>query len=398
MRPNTLSAGELFEARVARLLQAEGAFARRRINLETQYGEKFKTITDIDVLAFEFRPDLSARLTAVECKTTEARSQPATGDRLLWLAGVRRLVRADRAILASGRRVEPHQRTLAGELGCEVLDATDIERREVTQRLAADGQFGAHDPLLLAEEHEVFAAIKDLPELKRLYWFSRAELWLSPPIPALKRAFGALRHLSGRWSTALPNEEKRSVEWLARNISVGAVLALVRVAGVAYGMGEEAFSLYLRERLAEGVASYQAMTEISRQVDKYVVAVMAKAGASPSVSASAMGAFAPEPPSYADPLLEVVIRLAGSPHAASRLPILADFAMASAYGVSGADERGDPEAARLLRLVTAFLEGQVRLPPQLTEFLRTESGNGLRPPPQTGLFDQQLDAPTPEGK
>ena len=96
--------GDMFEARVARLLTAEGAFVRRRVNLEAQFGHRFSTITDVDVLAFRFAPDLTLSVAAAECKTTEAKSQPGVGDRLLWLAGLRGLVDADTAFLATTKR------------------------------------------------------------------------------------------------------------------------------------------------------------------------------------------------------------------------------------------------------------------------------------------------------
>jgi len=76
--------GDLFERRVARVLYHEGAFARRRVILEPFFGERF-TVTDLDVLAFEFNAALSSTISIHECKTTETRNAPSAADRLLWM-------------------------------------------------------------------------------------------------------------------------------------------------------------------------------------------------------------------------------------------------------------------------------------------------------------------------
>lgn len=200
MNPTEPTKGELFEARVARLLRAEGALVRRRVNLEAQYGGRFRTITDIDVLGFDLSADLELRTTAVECKTTESKSQPGTGDRLLWVVGLRALVKADRAILATSRHAEPRVRELATDLGIETLDERDLLRREHILGLGGEIGFGLHHPQLLALERAVFETSKRDEELKRVYWFVRSELWLSAPPIALKRGLSALRLLGARWS------------------------------------------------------------------------------------------------------------------------------------------------------------------------------------------------------
>src|SRR4051812_2038653 len=103
------STGELFELRVARLLHAEGAFVRRRVNLDQQIGTRMQ-VTDLDVLAFFFDDTLRLRLEAGECKTAETKSAPSTKDRLLWLVGVNRLVGADHGFLATIKGVRDQDR------------------------------------------------------------------------------------------------------------------------------------------------------------------------------------------------------------------------------------------------------------------------------------------------
>src|SRR5207249_3846651 len=111
-------------------------------------------------------------------------------------------------------------------------------------------------------------------ELKRVYAFVRSELWLVPPVAALKRALGACRVLAARHSTDLADAERMAVEWLVAEVVVGITVALTRLAAESYRQPEEVFARHLAERLAEGLASYEAMQEIAKEVDKFMLGVM----------------------------------------------------------------------------------------------------------------------------
>src|SRR5205823_4280882 len=135
------------------------------------------------------------------------------------------------------------------------------------------------------------------------------------------------------------------------------------LAAESYRQPEEVFARHLTERLAEGLASYEAMREIAKEVDKYLLGVMRDSGVDETRAVAALGAFAPRPPSYTEPLLELISRLASSPAATTTLP----RAVEAAY-IDGVRPEG--EAGRLLRLVATFLERQGRLPAELLGPLR----------------------------
>src|SRR4051812_8657565 len=107
----------------------EGYFVRRRVNLERHFGERL-AVTDADVLVFDIGLTLDVRVVVGECKATEARGAPSAVDRLLWLSGVRRLLAADGAFLATTKDAPERIRGLAAELDVEILDERDIARRE----------------------------------------------------------------------------------------------------------------------------------------------------------------------------------------------------------------------------------------------------------------------------
>jgi len=377
--PRSPDKGELFECRVARLIAAEGAFVRRRINLDAQFGERF-TITDVDVLSFGFSATLELRKAAGECKTTDAKNAPSIGDRLLWSAGLARIVNADRTFVAVAKGARESERNLASLVGCELLDKRDIERREAVLGIAPTDPYGPHDPRLSRFRDGAKDLAKSDEDIRRLHRFVISELWLSPPIPALKKALGAARKLGERWSLELPETEKGAVEWLFTETVLGAIVALVQLAGLGYRQPEDVLARYLHERLAEGLADYRALREISRQVDKVVTAMLPRLGVDPARSVEAIGFFEPKPPSYVEPLTELVERLARQPAATAQLARLADARYALYLGADGSVEPqlGDVRAAsRLLRLVATFLRGQVRVPETLLEPLfQTSDGRG----------------------
>jgi hypothetical protein len=360
--------GEAFELRVARVLHGEGAFVRRRVNLDQDVGGRLQ-VTDLDVLAFFFDDTLRLRLETGECKTSEAKSAPSAKDRLLWLAGVNRLVEAEGGFLATTKRARDTDRYFARSLSLELVDLEDLGRREAILGLRSETGVSVHSADAVTLERIVDTAMTKDEELRRVWSFIRSELWLGEPVPALKRALGAMRVLGQRWSPALSERELRVVKWLASETIIGFALAVTRLAGESYRAPEDAFAKHLNERLAEGLASYAAMREIAKQVDAFLVGVLREAGADDRHVVGAIGALAPRPPGYAEPLLELIQRVAAEPRLARQLPRLTEAYLA--LDLYGGDLGGEEApAARLLRLLEAFIQRQGRLPEELTAPLR----------------------------
>jgi hypothetical protein len=359
--------GDAFERRVARLLASEGYFVRRRVNLERHFGERL-AITDADLLVFDIGLTLDVRVGVGECKATEARGAPTAVDRLLWLTGVRRLLSADSAFLATVKEAPERIRGLAAELEIEVFDERDIIRREeVVSRRAEPGPV-AHGDDDLAVEQAVFTAVRKDDELRRLYWFVRTDVWLQSPSAGLKRAMTAMKTIGSRWSDQLPADEQMALRWIARELIVGFALAIVRIAGDAYRHPEDVFSARLRERLSEGIADYAAMRKLAGAVDAFVLGILREAGVPPRRGINALGAFEPQPPAYFEPVAELIQRCAQVPRAASRLPHAVDGLV---HG--RAASMVPPLTGQLVRTAYAFLARQSGLPPALLVELTIES-------------------------
>jgi hypothetical protein len=379
--PASVSKGDLYELRICRMLFWEGAFVRRAINLNVHFGEQF-TVTDIDVLALRFAPNLELQITIGEAKTTTASSAPKATDRLLWGGGLRALVGADGNFVATTKPASERVRRLAASLGGELLDEQDIAHREALLGIDSSTSWGPYHPDLLLAQQGTLSTIKDDADLKRVYWFLRSNFWFEQPVPGLKRALGACRMLAGRYSDQLSDAERKALKWLAHQAIAVTTVALARIAAVSYRQPPTVARARLTEQLAEGLADYHTLSEISRTVDRYVMGVLREANVDPGRVVSALGALSPAPPAYTEPLLEVVERLAAEPAATSQLPRTVDWLIAEAelgarQGKMPASTvevlEGDTE--RLLRTVGVFLTGQTKLPHQLTEgVLRLPNG------------------------
>lgn len=388
--------GSVFERRVARLLAAEGAFVRRRVNLDAHFGERF-TITDIDILALYISPTLSIQTVAGECKTTEAKGAPSAGDRLLWASGLARLANADSSFVAISKRARGTERHIASLVDVELLDVRDVEHRENIRAINSKSPYGPYDAALDDIRDAARRLSQADEDLRRIYRFVTSELWITPPITKLKKSLGAARLLSQRWAPQLPDPDRRAVEWMMSEAIIGSIVALVSLAGLAYRQPEDVFSQHLRHRLAEGLADYEALQEISRQVDRVLVNTLRNIGVDAGHAVELTGFFEPKPPGYTEPLAEVIERLALNPSAAALVPGLADVRYSAFLGADGSPEQGAhllEQASRLLRLIATFFEGQIRVPqpllvplrepvegPDSSENSREAANNGAPVPP-----------------
>jgi hypothetical protein len=294
---------------------------------------------------------------------------------LLWLAGVAQLIEADSCFLVTQRSASDEARALAARLHSEILDARDLRRREDLSHLSDATPYGTHAPELIALRTKTARTLDGDAELERVYRFARSDLWLSEPTLTLKRSIGACRVISGKYADSLPDDVRQAVYWLTAEIVTGFVLALTRVAGRAYRQPEDVFERQFGEALAEGLATYTALREISRAVDKYVLSLLAKFGVDSARTAEAIGGFEPHAPSYAEPLMELVQRLAAAAPAARDLARLSEYYLLGMVAPGALRHASPPapnveESRRLLRLVAVFLEGQIKMPSALLRPLR----------------------------
>lgn len=361
--------GKDLECRVARLLNREGAFVRKRVDVTRWLAEKVQ-ITDIDVLRYQFGPDLSVHRTVVECKSGDARSAPKEVDRLFWLHGVRTLVGAENALLVVDKQPTERIRWVADSLKVGVQGIDDVARRERIIGIATNADWGAHDPEYVQTEERIFKSVKDDQELQRAIWFLRSVFWHLDPTIALKRTIALIEILSKRLIDGLPHDEAEALRWLIADGTVCFTLAITQLASMAIKLPTVDFRIIMTERISEGLASSAQLKQLSKAVDRYMLGVFERAGVPPHISVEALGAFNPTPPLYLDPLLEVLERFGERPFAARNAALALDVLIGHRVKGSRADwpDLGafqvlEPDATLgLVRTALAFLSGNFGLP------------------------------------
>ena len=150
---DSLNKGDEVEARVAQLWFWEGYYARRGIDLRRHFFSETLTVTDLDLLAYDFSPMLGVAKTIGEVKTGTGKSAPKPLDRIVWLRGLRELVGASAAELISSTPPSPRVRELANGLGIRAQSERDLERREAAVGMADVANLGSMDPRHLAKSN-----------------------------------------------------------------------------------------------------------------------------------------------------------------------------------------------------------------------------------------------------
>lgn len=376
--------GDEIEARVAQVWFWEGYYARRGINMQGHYDPEPLLVTDLDLLSYSFAPNLGRSKHIGEVKTGTGRSAPKPLDRIIWLRGLRELVGADSAELTSGIAPSRRARELARGLGITAQAISDLERREDAAHIRDVNNIGAHGPQALGIIKAVHKYCSSDPELERAFWFLRSEVWFLDPITAVKRLIGLTRLLGRRWAPAIDDDDNRTLRWLFAEAASAFTLNAVTVAGYAHSVEHSEFAVLIAERLSEGVVPAHLMRRLALDIDKYLGGVLATAGAPSSVRVSAMGAFQPKPPDYTESLIELCSRLAATPAASRELPRQLDLLVFErlvhrrhlpANAVARIGLAAD-SAARLVRLVAAFLRSQAGTPDVLDRALTTAVENG----------------------
>jgi hypothetical protein len=375
--------GKDLECRVARLLNREGAFVRKRVDVTRWLAEKVQ-ITDIDVLRYEFGADLSVRRTVVECKSGDAKSAPKEVDRLFWLHGVRALVGAEGALLVVDKQPTGRVRWVADTLKVDVQSVDDVTRREGIVGIATNADWGAHDPEYVRSEERIFRSVKDDRYLQRAVWFFRSDFWLLDPTVALKRTVALIENLSKRLIDGLPDDEAESIRWLIADGAVCFILAATQLAGMAIKLPPADFRTIMTERMSEGLAPIAQLKQLSEAVDRYMLAIFERAGMPPQFSVGAIGAFYPTPPPYLEPLLEVLERFGERPLAARNVALALDVLIG--HRIKGgrldwpdlsAFQVLDPEATLgLVRTAVAFLSGNFGLPTFISDAVPDRNSSG----------------------
>lgn len=373
-----LTEGDLLEVRVAQVWFWEGAWARRGVLLRRHYGADSLDVTDLDLVAYNMTATLNAQMTIGEAKTGTSKNAPRPLDRVIWLAGLLRVVPAVGAELTSAIVPDGRVRRLASGLGVRAQSVDDLSRREIAIDTHAVDDTGSHGTgIATAWIRTQSVAAKD-PDLNRAYWYLRSDVFAHDPWAGVKGVMALVRLLSRRLAPAVQDEEQEAVRMLlSEAISIFALLCC-QLAATALTLPGDRLVAETEARLSEGAVPLVDQRRLADAFDKYLLGLLTEAGLNERAIVGSTGAFHPRPPDYAEAFADLLRRLAQTTRTTRNLPRTADLityervVRRRELRPDLLDRLGAKEplmTVKTFRLLIVFLEGQVGLPRSVSEVL-----------------------------
>lgn len=368
--PDTLTPGDNLEVRLARMQFFKGAYTRRGVNLERHFHPEPLLVTDLDLLSFDVTAQLSLYKTIGEAKSGTGKSAPKPLDRAIWIAGLKRLVDADAALVITALRPSARVRDTVRSLGVTAMSVDDLNGWEKVHLTKDLEDVGAQGPGAFFADARTRRSVKGEPKLERIYWFLRSEVWFLETFQATKRLIGALAELRGYWTPEIHDDQAGALRWMyAETLSI-LTLQLVAVVGRYRASDSREWPRYARDRLAEGDIPTINQRGLAAAFDKYLAHILGELKAPATMSVETMGAFHPTPPEWADEIIELIARLEAFPGLAE-LPRQTDLVITERLvrrrhegqvALAAVSVREPEQFAQMRRQIAAFLRGAVELP------------------------------------
>lgn len=308
-RTSPLTTGSAVEARVAQVWFWEGYFVRSGVDLQNEYGAELIQVTDHDLVATSFSPNLERRRVIGESKSGTGKSAPKPLDRIVWLAGLQKLAVADAAELTIAAVASTRVRELGRHLNVSVQSLSDLEAREAALGMEMLTDSGSQGVSGVTMRQAAQRAAADDSELNAAFRFLTSKVWHIDSFSAAKQLIGLISRLSKRYTPGIQDDDLVALTWLLSESVALFALSLTAMAGEISPMSPPAWVAFVRDRLADGVVPASKMRQLSPGIDKYIAGVLRTVRAPNSVVAQTVGAFEPSPPDYADSLAELALRL-----------------------------------------------------------------------------------------
>lgn len=199
------SAGPLLEARAQRLFLAQGSFAERGL-LPTATADRRMLATDIDVLVSEYISGFHLTRRHVECKSGKF----ALLDRILWLNGVRTLLRADSSYLIA-EDVDLEATDFARSLDIELFTTKHLDTWEKSIGIPADAWPCRSEYLTFDAARAAWRKATDKDDevwrfLRAALAFVEIESWLTFRYRLLNKLLRLVTELSQYYDTPLDDD------------------------------------------------------------------------------------------------------------------------------------------------------------------------------------------------
>jgi hypothetical protein len=248
---NDSSAGPLLEARAQRLFLAQGSFAERGV-FPTATPDRRMLATDIDVLVSEYVSGFHLTRRHIECKS----GRFALLDRILWLNGVRTLLRADSSYLIA-QDVDLEATEFARNLDVELFTTKHLDTWEKSIGISGDVWPGRSDYLTFDMARSVWRKASDKEDevwrfLRAALAFVEIESWLTFRYRLLNKLLRLIRQLSHYYDATLQGDCELCARYVFSALLVRFAQYLLAICEDASRVLPTEIEKYLTNRLTFG--------------------------------------------------------------------------------------------------------------------------------------------------
>jgi hypothetical protein len=307
-----LRKGTAWEYRVHRALFASGWYVRRNVNLRERVAGSPQTMAEVDLLSLSFDAGLNARRLVGECKDRKGSTKEA--DRVIWLLGLGRLLRADELLFAKPT-IAPATVHFARSTSVALYEDAGVLR--VESALGEPALAGSFDPAVgedlvkPAVDRNAFGDSR----LRDAYDWAHNASWYEPPLARLRRLPGYFRLITTEGTG--DTRQVLLIEGLLAVLACG-----LQVAGQLRRHAPQVARALASESLASGVATSGALREIGARADEYYRDVLervaeAKGGERIMLDVPRLADHIARPPTWAEGFFSFAESLGARPEAAT---------------------------------------------------------------------------------
>lgn len=259
-----LTRGPAWEYRVQRAAFLSGWYVRRGINLRQRVQGSPQTMAEVDIIGLGFDPALSPRMLIGECKDRKGATKEA--DRIVWLLGLSRLLRADHVLFAKTRLASATLQ-FAQPYGAMLWDEPTV--RAIEQRFKVDPELGYFGSFNVSLQEDVLRparksnAIADRP-LRAAWDYLSGAFWYSGTPSRTKLLHGYFGALAS--ASRLSRDAKSS--FVAEGL-IALLVSAYTTAGQVGRVSPAHGDTTQITALAAGAADAGALREIAARADDY---------------------------------------------------------------------------------------------------------------------------------
>jgi hypothetical protein len=311
--------GILAEYRIVRLIIHSNYFARRSIPLRNYLYPDRLDITDIDVLGIRYNIDFTTTKIMVDCKSglsgRSSDSKPA--NRILWLSGLKNFLNYDLAYFYKPN-INPVMKDFA--LRNEVVPIDETKLNELEARMGlVDVWQGSYNLKMDNVMMEYYNSIKNIANLKNLYWFLRIEFWTLPCNLQLKRCMNYIERLFNE--IHLSKYER----YLLIELYILTTVALLNICRDTYPYTNYERELWITNKMIEGLGTIDQQGKILSLM-KMICETKIEEVTGQKVPICIDG-YRNQPPDYTEDLISLIGRLMDKAEYSVELPRFLDFFM-----------------------------------------------------------------------